>query len=228
MAKLNIKAKKEFQTLHTSGLKAMASNKPQAALKFFTSADDLARLQNDRRQRLDVLNPMANALWSLGEYDQAKQKLAVASKIATELTLMDELAIAFSNQGRLNAVKIVLKTPLAKQTKELQKDALPYFMKAHNMLALHDHLYFRYMNAKYGSLIAALCGDYRKAAMLISEGMGVAYKKSRKYDKEFSAKINPSGLEYFAAVAQLVSTAERAPGSRELKAQEKLARELVK
>jgi hypothetical protein len=141
---------------------------------------------------------------------------------------MDELAIAFSNQGRLNAVKIVRKTPVSKQTKELQKNALPYFMKAHNMLEGHNHLYFRYMNAKYGSLVAALAQDYRKAALLVTEGMGVAYKKSRKYDKEYPYKVNPSGLEYFAAAAQLVSLGVKNPNSRELKNQEKLARELVK
>jgi hypothetical protein len=228
MGKLNFKAKKELQALHDNGLRAMSANKPQAALKYFTEADTLARHQNDRKARLAVLNPLAHALWTLGEYDQAKQKLAVASKISSELALMDELAIAFSNQGRLNAVKIVRKTPLARQLKELQKNSLPYFMKAHNMLEGHDHLHYRYMNAKYGSLIAALTQDYRKAAILITEGIGVAYKKSRKYDKEYSYKLNPSGMEYFAAAAQLVSMGVRAPGSRELKNQEKIARELVK
>jgi hypothetical protein len=228
MGKLRLKSKKEFLSLHANGLKAMRANKPQAALKFFTEADTLARHHNDRRARLDALNPMANALWTLGEYDQAKQKLAVTSKISSELALMDELAIAFSNQGRLNAVKIVNKSPVTKQSKELQKNALPYFMKAHNMLDGHDHVYFRYMNAKYGSLIAALTHDYHKATVLITEGMGVAYKKSRKYDKEYPGKLNPSGLEYLAVASRLVSLGVRKPGSRELKSQEKLARELVK
>jgi tetratricopeptide (TPR) repeat protein len=225
---ISIKDRKEFDRLIDLGLKAQNSGKAEQALKFFDGADTIARHHNDRKRRLSVLNPTAQVLWSLGQYEKAKQKLALAAKIASDLALMDELAIAFSNHGRLNAVKIIKETPTSKQAKALHKDALPYFMKAYRMLEGHDHLYFRYANASYGALVAALAQEYSKAAMLSAEGLTIAFKKSRKYDREITHKLSSSGLEYFAAASDLMKLGAKNPVSRELKAQEKIARELIK
>jgi tetratricopeptide (TPR) repeat protein len=228
MRKLRLKSKKEFERLYASGMRLKSLNRPDSALKFLAEADTIARHHNDRRRRLDVLNPMAQILWSSGEFDKAKQKLALAAKISGELGLRDELAIAFSNHGRLVAVKIIKQMPVSKQAKALRQDALPYFMKAHNLLQDHDHLYFRYANAKHGSMVAALAQEYKKASLLVAEGMGVAFKKSRKYDKEVTFTISPSGLEYLATATQLIKLGTKNPASREYKNQEKLARELIK
>jgi hypothetical protein len=228
MGKMILKTKKEFERLHTRGMQAKSSNRQDSALKIFEDADTLARLYNDRRKRLDVLNPLAQLLWSVSEYEKARQKLTLAAKIAGDLGLRDEMAIVFSNNGRLAAVKIVRKTAVSRQSKTLHKKALPYFIRAQKMLNEHDHLYYRYANAKYGALVAALAQDYDKAAQLMAEGLSVAFKKSRKFDREVTYKLSPSGLQYFAATAELIRLGAQNPLSREYKKQEKLARELVK
>jgi hypothetical protein len=228
MGKMILKSKKEFERLHARGMQAKSTNRQDAALKIFEDADTLARLYNDRRKRLDALNPVAQLLWSVGEYDKAKQKLTLAAKIAGELNLRDEMAIVLSNHGRLEAVKIVRKTPISKQSKELHKKAVSYFMQAQRMLKGHDHLYFRYVNAKHGALVAALAQDYNKASLLLADGLSIAFKKSRKYDKDAPYKISPSGLEYFEITAKLIKLGAQNPLSREYKNYEKLARELVK
>jgi tetratricopeptide (TPR) repeat protein len=225
---MSIKDRKEFQRLIAAGLKAQRAGKHEQALKHLDDADTIARHHNDRKRRLKVLNPTAQVLWSMGEFDKARQKLALAARISSDLALMDELAIAFSNHGRLNAVKILRTAPLTRQPKKLQKDALPYFMKAFRMLEGHEHLYFRYANAKHGALVAALAQEYQKSTMLSAEGLSVAFKKSRKYDKEVTYKLSPSGLDYFAMATQLTKLGAMNPGARELKTQEKVARELVK
>jgi tetratricopeptide (TPR) repeat protein len=229
MGIMNLKSRQEFQKLHASGMKAIQNGRYHAALELFTEVDTLAsHSNNDRRKRLDALNPMACSLWSLGRYEKGKQKLAQASKIASELGLRDELAIAYSNLGRLEAVRIVNTAPVSKQPKMLRKDALPYFIKAQKMLDGHDHLYYRYANAKHGSLVAALAQDYKKAALLTTEGLGIAFKKSRKYDKEATYKLSLSAWDYFVAATELVKLGTQNPASRDYKAQEKIARELVK
>jgi tetratricopeptide (TPR) repeat protein len=229
MGIMNLKTRQEFQKLHAGGMKAMKNDRYHAALEFFTDADVLAsHSNNDRRRRLDALNPLAHSLWTLGEFEKASQKLVLATKIASDLGLRDELAIAFSNLGRLDAVKIVKKTSVSKQPKELRKKALPYFIKSQRMLNGHEHLYFRYANAQYGAVVAALAQDYKKASRFIAEGMDVAFKKTRKYDKDLTYAVNPSGLEYFAVAAELVKLGAQNPNSRDYKAQEKIARELIK
>jgi tetratricopeptide (TPR) repeat protein len=206
----------------------MHDDKPHAALEYLEDADTLARQYNDRQKRLDTLNPLAKLYWQRGNYDKAKQKLTLAARIAGDLGLRDEMAIVLSNHGRLTAAQIIKKTAISKQAKELHKKALPYFMRAYKMLEDHDHLYFRYANAKHASLIAALAQDYAKASQLMIEGYSVAFKKSRKYDKKITHKINPSGLEYFTATAKLIELGAQNPLLREYKKQQKLARELVK
>jgi|GEM_PF-1254429 len=228
MGTLRLKNKKEFERLHALGMRSLSNGKFEPALKYFTEADTLARQCGDRRKRLEALNPMAHALWSLGEFDKAKQKLAVAAKIASELGLRDELAIVFSNQGRLEAVKIIKQKPITKQPSALSKESLPHFTRALNLLDGHDHLYFRYANAKHGALVAALAQDYKKSSLLLSDGLYVAFKKSSKFDRETTYQLNPSGLDYFAAAAKLTNLGALNPASRDYKAQEKLARELVK
>lgn len=223
-----LKTKKEFERLRSRGMQAMQSNRYDQALKLFEDADTLARQYNDRRRRLDTLNPLAQLYWRKGEYDKAKQRLALAARIAGDLGLRDEMAIVLSNYGRLNAVRVLRQTPVTKQAKELHKKALPYFMRAYRMLNGHEHLYFRYANAKHGALVAVLARDYDKAALLVSEGVGIAFKKSRKYDKQEAYKISPAGLNYFATVTSLIDQGTENPASREYKRQEKLARELVK
>jgi tetratricopeptide (TPR) repeat protein len=210
------------------GLKALNNGRPDKALKYFEEADTLARHCNDRIRRLDVLNPMANSLWALGEFDKAKQKLALATKISRELAILDELAIAYSNFGRLEAVKSLKTKSISKQNRELKKEALPYFMRAQRMLNKNEHLHFRYANAMHGSVVAALAQDYKKAAQLTTEGLDLAFKKAHKYNKQPTYKINPSGLEYFTAATKLIELGTKNPASREYKKEEKIVRELVK
>jgi hypothetical protein len=228
MGKLRLQKKKEFEKLHANGMRCLKNGKPEAALKFFEEADTLARHCNDRRKRLEVINPIAHCLWSLGEFDNGRKKLVLAIKIATELAILDELAIGYSNLGRLESVRIVKELSVSKQAKALNKDSLPYFTKVQKMLAGHDHLYFRYSNAAYGSLVAALAQDYKKAAILSAEGLNVAFKKSSKYNRETTYKIRPVGLEYFATAAKLIELGAKNRNSREYKLFEKTARELVR
>lgn len=228
MGKMILQTRKEFDRLHARGMQALDAGRTNSALKIFEDADTLARLHNDRRKRLDALNPLAHSLWELGEYDKAKKKLNLAAKIARELRLWDELAIIISNQGRLTAVRIVRQTAVSGQTKELHKEALPYFTKAQKMLEDHNHLYFRYANATYGALVAALAQDYTKAAALIAEGYSVAFKKTLKYDKKAPATISASGLERLSAAAQVVDAGVKNSSSRECKKQEENARKLIK
>jgi tetratricopeptide (TPR) repeat protein len=225
----DLKSRSEFNKLRDSGVRALAQNKPELALNFFTEADELAsHSNNNRKKRLDALNPLANSLWSMGEYDKAKQKLALASNIASDLGLLDELAKAFSNFGRLEASKIIKEKPVTKQAAALRKIALPYFTKSYRMLDGHGNLYFRYSNAKYGAIIAALSQDYKKASLLVTEGLSVAFKKARRLDKEVTYTLNPSGLEFFAIASQLIYLGSKNPNSREYKKLEKVARELIK
>jgi tetratricopeptide (TPR) repeat protein len=228
MGKLRLKNKQEFDKLASLGLKALNNGRPDKALKYFEEADTLARHCNDRIKRLEVLNLVANSLWALGEFDKAKQKLALATKISHELAILDELAFAYSNFGRLEAVKSLKAKTATKQNKGLKKEALPYFMRAQRMLNGHEHLEFRYTNAMHGSLVAALAQDYKKAAKLTTEGLDLAFKKAHKYNKQPTYKTNPSGLEYFAAAAKLIELGSQNPASREYKKHEKIARELVK
>jgi cell fate (sporulation/competence/biofilm development) regulator YmcA (YheA/YmcA/DUF963 family) len=228
MGIMNVKTRQEFQKLHLSGLKAQYSQKHAAALKWFEEADILAsHTNNDRRRRLDALNPMAQALWALGDFKKAEQKIAQAATIASELGLRDELAVAFSNFGRLEAVKIIKQKSVSRQASNLRKNALPYFIKTQKMLAGHKNLNYRYTNAQYGSLVAALAQDYKKSALLVTEGMDIAFKRA-KYSKDPVYKLNPSGLEYFAVASELIRLGVQNPLSHAYKAKEKLARELVK
>jgi hypothetical protein len=228
MGKLRLAKKKEFTKLHASGMRALKIGKTEAALKFFEDADTLARHCNDRRKRLEVINPVAHCLWTLGEFDKARKKLALSVKIATELAILDELAIAYSNFGRLESVRVVKELSVTKQAKELNKTSLPYFTKVQKMLVGNDHLYFRYSNAAHGSLVAALAQDYNKSAKLTSEGLNVAFKKSTKYSRETTYKIKPAGLEYFATAAKLIELGAKNPNSREYKLLEKTTRELIR
>jgi tetratricopeptide (TPR) repeat protein len=229
MGIMNLKSRQEFQKLHSAGLRALNGGKYSVGLKCFEEADVLAsHNNNDRRRRLDALNPLAHSLWALGEYKKAEQKLALAAKIASDLGLRDELAIVFSNFGRLESVKVIKKTPVSKQAQALRRKALPYFMKSYRMLDGHSHLYFRYSNAKYGAVVAVLAQDYKKSANLVAEGLGVAFKKGSKFDMEVTYKTSPSGLEYFAVSAGLIKLGAQNPLSREYKHHEKAARELVK
>jgi tetratricopeptide (TPR) repeat protein len=228
MGRLRLKDKKEFEKFVDMGLKALGNGRPEKALKYFEEADTLARHCNDRVKRLDVLNPMANSLWALGEFDKAKQKLALATKISRELAILDELAFAYSNLGRLEAVKSLKAKSVTKQNKNLKKEALPYFMRARRMLSGHERLHFRYANAMHGSVIAALAQDYKKAAQLTTEGLDLAFKKAHKYNKQPTYKVNPSGLEYFATAAKLIELGSQNPASHEYKKYEKTARELVR
>jgi tetratricopeptide (TPR) repeat protein len=228
MGKLRLAKKKEFDKLHASGMRSLKNGRPEVALKYFEEADTLARHCNDREKRLEVINPIAHCLWSMGEFDKGRKKLALAVKIATELAILDELAIAYSNFGRLESVRIIKRVSVSKQAKALSKESLPYFTKVQKMLAGHDNLYFRYSNAAHGSLVAALAQDYKKAALLSSEGLNIAFKKLSKYNREATYKIKPAGLEYFAIAAKLIELGAKNPNSREYKLLEKAARELVK
>jgi hypothetical protein len=78
------------------------------------------------------------------------------------------------------------------------------------------------------ALIAALAQDYKKASLLVAEGLNVAFKKTHKYDKDLTYTVNPTGLEYFAVAAELIRLGAQNPLSHEYKKQEKIARELVK
>jgi hypothetical protein len=227
MGIMNVKTRQEFQKLHLSGLKAQYSQKHAAALKWFEEADILAsHTNNDRRRRLDALNPMAQALWALGDFKKAEQKIAQAATISSELGLRDELAVAFSNFGRLEAVKIIKQKSVSRQAGSFRKDSLPYFVKTQKMLDGHKNLSYRFTNAQYGSVVAALAQDYKKSAMFVSEGLDVAFKRA-KYSKDAIYKQNPSGLEYFAVASELIRLGTQNPLSHAYKAKEKLARELI-
>jgi tetratricopeptide (TPR) repeat protein len=225
---MNLKKRQEFNKLYESGVRALNQRKPEIALNLFIEADELAsHSNNDRRMRLNALNPLANSLWSMGEYEKAKQKLALASNIASDLALRDELAKAFSNFGRLEASKIIKEKPVTKQAAALRKIALPYFTKSYKMIDDHEYLYYRYANAKYGSIVAALAQDYKKASLLLTDGLSVAFKKARRLDKEVTYELDPTGLEHFAIASQLISLGSKNTNSRDYKKLEKIARDLI-
>jgi tetratricopeptide (TPR) repeat protein len=229
MGMMTLKSRQEFKKLHASGMRALDSEKYAAALKFFEDADILAsHSNNDRRRRLDALNLLAHSLWALGEYKKAEQKLVLAAKIANELELRDELAFVYSNLGRLQAAKIVKGKNVSRQPGLLAKNSLPYFTKAQKMLDGHSHLYFRFVNAQHGCLVAALAQDYKKSAQLVSEGLSIAFKKTHSYDKEQTYKLSPSGFEYFSMSAELIKLGTQNPFSREYKQKEKSARGMIK
>jgi tetratricopeptide (TPR) repeat protein len=130
---MNLKTRQEFNKLYESGVRALNQSKPEIALNFFVEADELAsHSSNNRRLRLNALNPLANSLWSMGEYEKAKQKLALASSIASDLALRDELAKAFSNFGRFKKARRLDK----EVTYELDPTGLEYFAVASQLINL--------------------------------------------------------------------------------------------
>lgn len=206
----------DFENLHALGLEAQKDGRSPDALDYFIRADEIARNAGDERKRLDTLNPAAKAMWLMGDYDGAQGMLAGASILAERLGLLDESAIAISNIGRVAAVRIVRLVPVPRQAEQLSGEAVPHFARAREMLAGHDHYYFRYSNAQHGSLAAALAGEWTEVRRLLRDGLGVAFRRSPEpYDRAITYKINPRGLGQMAVAAGLLFTGNKESGLTE-------------
>src|ERR1043165_3928671 len=103
-----------FNHLHEAGMWAKEGGRHEEALEHFRGADILTvqTAGDNDPKRLDALNPMARAFWSLGRYDEAVQALETAHDVALELGLRDQIGITQSNIGRLGAVKTVRTVPV--------------------------------------------------------------------------------------------------------------------
>jgi hypothetical protein len=228
-----------FQDLHASGMAAKNAGEHGVAFYYFQSADDLARQTGDENLRLNALNPMARALWSMDACEEAQETLDEAQDIAERLGLVDERAIAISNMGRMAARKTVRRVPVRqrlgafkdrtlgrtaifetgktvpvrRQAAELRRVATPRFEEAYELLRGHDHLYFRYANATHGSIVAALAGERALAETLIDEGQTVSNEVSPEpYDMLTPAQISPDGLKLLKAARYLIPLGNRTPG----------------
>lgn len=201
-----------FEELHARGMQAKNTGDHNEALRYFQLADNLASRTGDKRKRLDALNPAARALWSLGHYEEATDKLEKALHIATQLELKDEQGIAVSNLGRLAAVKIVKTVPVEEQAGALSAKAIPIFFDAYTLLENHPHLYFRYANATHGSVVAALGGEKQIARTLINDGLRVSRLSSPEpYDQKTPAEISPNGLKQLRAARFLLLMGNQTP-----------------
>ena len=202
----------QYETLHAGGMAAKEVADHETALAAFTQADGLARENDDPLKRLHALNPAARALWSMDRYDEATDKLEVASDIAEELDIPDERAIIVSNIGRIAAVKTIDTVEVSRQAATLRAESVPKFRDAHQALKGHPHLYYRYANAHHGSVISALAGERRLAAQLITEGFRVAFRRSEQpYDQVRTYEITKKGLVQLVAATALIPFGNRTP-----------------
>jgi hypothetical protein len=209
---LDGEARQQFEELHAAGMTAKDDDDHAGALMNFEQADELALANDDNRKRLDALQPGARALWSLGRFNEAGQKLETAAKIAQDLELIDEQAIIISNIGRLATVKTIRTIPIKQQAAVLKAEAVPKFDVASSLLKSHPHLYYRYANAQHGSVVAALANERIVAARLIKEGLSVAFRKSPEpYDQQRTYEINRDGLKEFLAATALLLFGDRTP-----------------
>lgn len=216
MSGMNPEARAQFEQLHTSGINAQKNDDDVAAYRIFTKADNLAKEYNDRRKRLDALNPAAKALWSMHEFDEAHRTLDEALEIAQELDLPDETAIVLSNFGRLAAFKRVKVSFVTDLPRKLREESVPYFHDAREMLKNHPHYYYRYANTQHGAPVAALAGDKAEAKALIEDGLGVAYEISPEpYDQIETYKINSKGIGQIALAAAILQYGDRYPGLKQ-------------
>jgi len=204
--------REQFEELHTAGMAAKDADNHELALATFNQADDLAAEHDDPLKRMHVLNPAARALWSMGRYDEASDKLRTAEGMANELDLTDERGIIISNLGRIAAVKTVQTVPVVQQAAALQTGAVPQFREALGILDGHPHLYYRYANAHHGSVIAALAGERRLSARLVVEGLSIAFRRSAQpYDQVPTYRVNWKGLVQLAAATALIPFGNRTP-----------------
>jgi tetratricopeptide (TPR) repeat protein len=199
MSGLSGESLEQFETLHVRGQAANKAGDYATGLAFFNAMDQLAQEHDDPLKRMHALNPGARALWSMGEYDQAYERLTTAEAIGTELNLVDEAAIARSNIGRLAASRIVKTISVPQQAEALRDEAVPSFAQAYEALKGHPHLYYRYANAQHGSVVAALADERLTCFRLIGEGLLVAPRKSPPYDEARAYKINRAGLIQIAS-----------------------------
>jgi hypothetical protein len=195
-----------FKELHSGGLQASKRGNVRAARELFEMADELAVMHKDDRARLDALNPLARALWSINDFYGATDKLVTATEIASELNLPDEEAIAISNLGRMAAVRVVRLYPVDDITEALADEAVPRFTLAREKLEGHAHYYYRYANACHGAPIAAIAGNETEASNLIAEGTHVARRRSPEpYDQVVTHTINPYGLHQIALASMYLA-----------------------
>lgn len=185
--------------------------------------DQLAQEYDDPLKRMHALNPAAKSLWSMGQYDQAHERLTIAEEIGKELKLIDEAAIARSNIGRIAACRIVNTLVVDEQPEALRNEAVPSFVLAYKALKGHSHLYYRYANAHHGATVAALAGERLVSAQLIAEGLLVAPRRSPPYDEVHTYRINKLGLVQMAAAMFLLPLGPRTPRLADL-ARSKLVR----
>jgi len=204
----------EFERLNAEGMAAKDAASHEAALAAFTQADNLAQAHDDPLKRLHALNPAGRALWSMGHYDEATAKLETASDIAAELEKPDEQGIIVSNLGRIAAVKTINTVPVPRQAAVLRVESTPKFRDAYQILDGNPHLYYRYANAQHGSVVAALAGERRLAARLISDGLRTAFRRSDPYDHARTYDISSStrrGLGQLIAATALIPFGNRTP-----------------
>lgn len=191
--------REKFEELHEGGMRAKEAGDHVAAAEIFEMADELAENFNDKQKRLKALNPQARALWTLGDYENALDRLNTASIVARELGLKDESAIVISNIGRLAAVRVVKTVEVQDIPKTLRYESVPFFVQARMALAGHPHYYYRFANAQHGAPIAALAGENDEVNKLIDEAVMVAYERSPlPYDQVPTHVLSLKGLGQLA------------------------------
>ncbi len=209
---LNPEQQVEFERLNALGHGAKDAGNHQGALEFFGVADALATEADDPLKQLHARTPLARALWSLGQYDEAAAKMAEVKHGAESLGLVDEKGIAQSNIGRLAAVKTVKTVPVEQQRDTLLTEAVPHFTEARKTLAGHSHHYFTYANAHHGSLVTALARKRWQSVRLLASGLAVAFRQSPDYDiGKRTYQVNKKGLGQMAVAVALLPLGDRTP-----------------
>jgi len=201
-----------YEVLHRLGHGAKDSGDHSEAFKYFNLADEIAIAADDPLKQLHARTPAARALWSMGQFDAASQKMDEVKVIADDLELVDEQAIAISNIGRIAAVKIAKTMPLEEHREALRERALPHFEEARKLLKGHSHHYYAYANGHHGSMIAALAGKRWQSAKLLMSGLFAAFRRSPDYDVEKRTyEVNKKGLGQMAVAAALLPLGDRTP-----------------
>jgi len=201
-----------FEQLHSDGLAASKAGNHEQALDSFERAGRVANAYEDRHKLIHAMTPAARALWSMGRYDEATEKLEHCATLAERLRLRDEQGITISNLGRIAAHRILHTEGVENTEAALRGEAVPRFAEAYEILKGHPHLYYRYANAQHGSIISAYAGERSLAATLIAEGLRVAPRVSAEpYDRVRTYTINRGGIVQMLTAALLLPAGGRTP-----------------
>jgi len=199
-----------FELLHQAGLHANDKR------KFAYGADLLLQAYNTAAnplQQVNALVPLARSEWNTNDLIGARQHLETAQEIAVKYDMPGEAAMALAGLGRLATIQALLLPRQERQT-AIRDRALPLFQAAGEMLDKLEppHPYYSYAAASYGALSAAAAGERELATEYLTNGLGVAFKKSHGHDEgKRPARISPAGLKRFLVAATMIPLGEYTP-----------------